>query len=152
MDFTVSEELTSVQQLAQQILNDFTAVDQLKQVEQEGERFDATLWQSLAEAGLLGLDIEEAHGGTGLGFYALAALCEEIGRTVAPAPAVPVLVSAAGTLRRFGSTELKDRWLPGIADGSHRLTAALEEYNNDDPTSPGCTAEKTEGGYAISGT
>ena len=37
MDFTVSEELTSVQQLAQQILNDFTAVDQLKQIEQQEE-------------------------------------------------------------------------------------------------------------------
>ena len=152
MDFTVSEELTSVQQLAQQILNDFTAVDQLKQIEQQEERFDATLWQALADAGLLGLDIEEAQGGTDLGFYALAALCEEIGRTVAPVPAVPVLAGAAGTLRRFAPAPIKERWLPGIADGSHRLTAAMEEYNNDDPTQPGCQAEATEGGYSISGT
>ena len=127
MDFTVSEELTSVQQLAQQILTDFTAVDQLKQVEQQEERFNPTLWQALADAGLLGLDIEEAQGGTDLGFYALAALCEEVGRTVAPAPVVPVLVGAAGTLRRFAPAQMKERWLPGIADGSHRLTSALEE-------------------------
>lgn len=152
MDFTVSEELGSVQQLAQQILNDFTTVEQLVQVEQQEERFDRALWQSLADAGLLGLDIAEAQGGTDLGFYAVAALCEEVGRTVAPVPVVPVLVGAAGTLRRFGSAALQERWLPGIADGSHRLGAALEEYGNDDPARPGCSAEATGGGYAISGT
>ena len=81
MDFKVSEELTSVQQLAQQILNDFTGVDQLKALDQQEERFDCKLWQALADAGLLGLDIEEAQGGTDLGFYALTALCEEVGRT-----------------------------------------------------------------------
>ncbi|MBT3409996.1 MAG: acyl-CoA dehydrogenase, partial [Halieaceae bacterium] len=66
MDFTLSEELTSVQQLAQQIFTDFTAVDQLKATEQQEQRFDANLWQALAEAGLLGLDIEESHGGIDL--------------------------------------------------------------------------------------
>lgn len=152
MDFTIPEELASVQQLAQQILTDFTAVDQLKQIEQQEERFDAKLWQALAEAGLLGLDLEEARGGTDLGFYAVAMLCEEVGRTVAPLPAVPVLVGAAGTLRRFAPDALVERWLPGIANGSHMVSSALEEYQNDDPSRPGSIAETTEGGYAISGT
>ena len=152
MDFKVSEELTSVQQLAQQILNDFTEVDQLKALDQQEERFDCKLWQALADAGLLGLDIEEPQGGTDLGFYALTALCEEVGRTVAGAPVIPVLVGAASTLRRFASSAIKDRWLPGIADGSVLVTAALEEYNNDNPAAPGATARVAEGGYAISGT
>ena len=30
---------------------------------------------------------------------------------------VPVLVGAAGTLRRFGTDAQKDKWLPGIATG-----------------------------------
>jgi alkylation response protein AidB-like acyl-CoA dehydrogenase len=152
MDFTVSEELKSAQQLAQQILGDYTDVDKLKLVEQQEERFDKALWQALADAGLLGLDITENHGGIGLGFYSLTNLCEEVGRTVAPVPVVPVLVSAAGTLRRFASDTQKDQWLPGIANGSSLISAALEEYNNDDPTMPAATARKQEGGYAISGT
>jgi alkylation response protein AidB-like acyl-CoA dehydrogenase len=152
MDFSVSEELTSVQQLAQQILNDFTAPEQLKAIDQQEQRFDEKLWQALAEAGLLALDIEEAQGGTDLGFYALATLCEEIGRTAAPVPAVEVLAGAAGILRRFGSQAQRDQWLPGIADGSALVTAALEEYNNHNPAAPGATAEAMHGGYAISGT
>jgi alkylation response protein AidB-like acyl-CoA dehydrogenase len=151
MDFTVSEELHSVQQLAAQIIGDFTDVDTLKRIESQAERFDPELWKALAEAGLLGLDIPEAHGGMGMGFYSLTTLCEEVGRTVAPAPVIAVLVGAAGTLQRFGNAAQKDQWLPGIANGSHLLTSALEEYGNDDPTQPTTTAQSMEGGYAISG-
>ncbi len=152
MDFTISEEVRSAQQLAQQILGDYTSVEKLKGIEKQEERFDAGLWQALAEAGLLGLDIGENHGGTELGFFSLATLCEEVGRTVAPVPVIPVLVSAAGTLRRFGSDTQKDQWLTVIASGTTLISAALGEYNNDDPTAPGCTAQKKEGGYSISGT
>ena len=151
MNFTISEEQQSAQQLAQQILSDFTEVDKLKAIEQQ-ESFDAGLWQALAKAGLLGLDIAEDQGGTGLGFYSLTTLCEEVGRTVAPVPIIPVLVSAAGTLRRFASDTQKDQWLPGIASGATLIGAALEEYNNDDPMTPSCSAQKLEGGYSISGT
>lgn len=152
MDFNISEEVRSAQQLAQQILGDYTSVEQLKIIEKQEERFDAGLWQALADAGLLGLDISENHGGTELGFFSLTTLCEEVGRTVAPVPVVPVLVSAAGTLRRFGSDTQKDQWLTGIASGATLITAALGEYNNDDPTAPGSAAQKKEGGYSISGT
>ncbi|MDE0931399.1 MAG: acyl-CoA/acyl-ACP dehydrogenase [Halioglobus sp.] len=152
MNFTISEEQQSAQQLAQQILSDFTEVDKLKAIEHQQESFDAGLWQALAKAGLLGLDIAEDQGGIGLGFYSLTTLCEEAGRTVAPVPIIPVLVSAAGTLRRFASDTQKDQWLPGIASGTTLISAALEEYNNDDPTTPFCSAQKMEGGYSISGT
>jgi len=152
MDFTISEEQNSVKDLAAQILADFTSVDQLKRIEQSEESFDSKLWQALAEAGLLGVDIAQAQGGMGMGYYALSMLCEEIGRTVAPVPVVPVLAVAAGVLNRFGTDEQKERLLPGVADGSKLVTAALEEYNNDDPSRPGCSAEKSGEGYRISGT
>lgn len=152
MDFSISDEVKSVQQLAQQILGDFTELDKLKTIEEQGERFDAGLWQALAEAGLLGLDIEENHAGTDLGFFSLTTLCEEVGRTVAPVPVIPVVVTAGGTLRRFGTTAQKEQWLAGIANGSAQVTAALEEYNNDDPANPASSAQAMVGGYAISGT
>jgi alkylation response protein AidB-like acyl-CoA dehydrogenase len=152
VDFTISEELKSAQQLAQQILNDYTTVDKLKVIEKQDERFDAGLWNALAEAGLLGLDIPESHGGTELGFYALTMLCEEVGRTVAWVPVIPVLVSAAGTLRRFASNAQKEQWLSAIASGTTLVSAALDEYSNDDPAAPSATAQKQEGGYSITGT
>lgn len=151
MDFNVSEELGSVQQLAQQILGDFAEVDKLKGLEAEGDLFDAQLWQALAEAGLLGLDIAADHGGTELGFYALTSLCEEVGRTVAPAPVVASLVGAASVIARFGGESQRDTWLPQVASGSALLTSALEEYNNADPAAPLCRATGEGEEYLISG-
>ncbi len=43
VDFTISDELKSAQQLAQQILTDYTEVDKLKRIEKQEERFDAGL-------------------------------------------------------------------------------------------------------------
>ena len=63
MDFTISDEVKSVQQLAAQILGDFTEVDKLKAIEQQDDVFDEKLWAALADAGLLGLDIAESQGG-----------------------------------------------------------------------------------------
>jgi alkylation response protein AidB-like acyl-CoA dehydrogenase len=152
MDFSIPEELKNVQDLAAQILADFTEVEQLRRLEQQQEPFDDALWQALAGAGLLGVDIEEVHGGMGIGFGALTALCEEVGRTVAAVPVVPVLVSAAATLRRFATSQQKERFLPGVADGSTLLSAALEEYNNDNPARPSCAAEALDGGFSLNGT
>ena len=149
MDFVISEELRSVQQLAAQILGDFTQVDKLKIIEAQPERFDPALWQALAEAGLLGLDIEEAHGGMDLGFYSLSMLCEEVGRSVAPVPVVPVLVGAAGTLRRFGSDAQKDEWLPAIASGKALLSSALGLCDKMMRITGQYTSEREQFGRAI---
>ena len=152
MDFSFSEEQQSAQQLALKILGDHSSVEQLAEVEKEPHRFDRDLWQALAEAGLLGLAIDQRHGGMGFGFYSLCMLCEEVGRTVAPVPAVPVLVGAAATLQAHGSAALQERWLPVIASGAALVTAALEEYNSDDPTLPATTASEDAGKWRLSGT
>jgi len=152
MDFSLNEEVTSVQQLAQQILSDFTEVEKLKAADEQGERFDSALWAALAEAGLLGLDTEEAHGGTDLGFFSVMTLCEEVGRTVAPVPVISVLVSAAGTLRRFGTEGQKEQWLSAIASGDAQVAAALEEYGDPGPCAPNTSAQPDGDGYTLSGT
>ena len=49
----------------------------------EGERVP---WSTLADAGLLGLVVPEAHGGEGLGLDAVAVLLRETGVARRPAP------------------------------------------------------------------
>ena len=80
MDFSLSEEQQDVQQLAARILSQEVTVDRLKAVEAGEERFDEKLWLQLAEAGLLGVAIDEAHGGMGFDFETLCLLIEEVGR------------------------------------------------------------------------
>ena len=95
--------------------------------------------------------IDETYGGMGFGFETLCLLVEEVGRTVAPVPVVPVLVSAVSTLQKFASDELKQRYLPAVACGEQLLTAAIIEPGSDNAARPKTTAVKTAQGWLLNG-
>ena len=151
MDFSLSEEQQDVQKLAAKILTQEATVDRLKTLEAGEERFDEKLWQHLAEAGLLGVAIDEAYGGMGFDFETLCLLIEEVGKTVAAVPVVPVLASAALTLQQFGSASQRDRWLPGLICGELIITAALTEPGRDDPSCPATRLEPTGDTWTLDG-
>ena len=151
MDFALTEEQQDVQQLAAKILAQEATVDRLKTVEAGEERFDEALWQQLAEAGLLGVAISETYGGMGYDFETLCLLIEEVGKTVAAVPVVPVLASAALTVQQFGDAQHCDRWLPGVARGERLLTAALTEPGADDPSHPTTRLEQRGDAWTLHG-
>jgi alkylation response protein AidB-like acyl-CoA dehydrogenase len=74
-------------------------------------------WDDLAKMGWLGLAVSEAHGGEGYGLAELAVVLEELGRAVAPGPFLPTVL-AASVIDRYGSTDQRAAWLPGLVDGS----------------------------------
>ena len=153
MDFGFSEEQGEVQTLARQILSEQVSPEKLAAYDEyQQERFDRDLWKQLAEAGLLGVAVDEAYGGMGFGFTELALLIEEAGRTIAPVPLVSHLVSAALPIQRFGSEEQKQRLLPDVINGSGLLTAALMEPGQENPAAPAhTTAVSDSGGYRVTG-
>jgi alkylation response protein AidB-like acyl-CoA dehydrogenase len=62
----------------------------------------------------------------GFGLLELGVLLEEIGRVVAPVPALPALVLGGLALAKFGTETQKQRWLPLLARGEVILTAAID--------------------------
>lgn len=151
MDFSLTEEQREVQQLAARILGDHSDNARLRSIDSQAERFDPKLWQALADAGLLGVALEQAYGGMGYGFETLCLLLEETGRTVAAAPVLPVLVAAALPLQQFAPQALRDTWLPRVASGEVLLTAALAEPGNEDPARPTLRAVQTGAGWRLTG-
>ena len=127
MDFTFSDEQTALQELARKILADHLTHERLKTIEATPEWFDRKVWAELAKADLLGIALPEDVGGGGLGFIELCLLFEEIGRAVAPVPALPTLVLGALPIAQFGTAEQRQRLLPGVIAGEVILTAALVE-------------------------
>tara|TARA_R110000823_G_scaffold47903_16_gene121937 strand:+ start:26645 stop:27802 length:1158 start_codon:yes stop_codon:yes gene_type:complete len=150
MDFSMTEGEQAVQQLAEQILGQEVTAEYLKEIEARDQRFDQRLWQQLATAGLLGVAIDEAHGGMGFGFETLCLLFEEAGKTLPPAPLIPVL-TAALTLQQFGTNAQRERWLPGIAAGDLLLTTALTEPASDDPCTPSASLAVNGDGWLLNG-
>jgi alkylation response protein AidB-like acyl-CoA dehydrogenase len=156
VDFAFREDEQAVTELARKVLGDHATNERRKELEASAEPYDRALWQTLADANLLGAAIPEAHGGSGLDFLSLCLLLQEVGRAVAPIPAFPALALGALPLARFGS-EAQQQWLPGIAAGERIVTAALAEFESTDPLAPATRAESEAGserdgnGYRLTG-
>ena len=82
------------------------------------------LWGDLVALGWTGLHVPEEYGGSGYGLPELVIVAEELGRAVTPGPFVPTVVASA-VIAEVGSDEQKQRWLPGLADGSTRAAVAV---------------------------
>ena len=115
--------------------------------------YPAEFVQALTEAGLLGVLIPEAYGGSGLGLSAAAAILEEIHASGCNAAAVHAQMYTMGTLLRHGSEAQKQAWLPQIASGALRLQAfgVTEPTAGTDTTSIATQAIRRGETYVING-
>ena len=151
MDFSFTEDQNSIRDLVKQVLTDIVNDDSLKTLAKEGKWFHQRAWSQLAASEMLGLAIPEEYGGAGMGLTELCLLLQQVGRTVAPIPAIETLVSAALPIAAFGTPEQKDRFLGGIAQGKIIMTAALVDSGSRDPLKPAAIAKPDGDGWRLSG-
>lgn len=86
------------------------------------------LWAEAGRLGFLGVNLPETYGGGGAGMYELSLVMEEM--AAAGCGLLMMVVSPAinGTIiAKFGTDAQKQRWLPGIADGSITMAFAITE-------------------------
>lgn len=150
MDFSFTEDQEALRQLARTILDDHCTHERLKAIEATPEWFDRRLWAALAEASLLGVALREDIGGSGLGFFELCMLLEEIGRAVAPVPVWPTLLGALA-IDHFGNDAQRKRWLPGVIAGDTILSLALAETGWEEPTTLATTARRDGSAWRLDG-
>lgn len=90
--------------------------------------FADELWQELAAGGYLGMMIPPEYGGGGLGLQQMAVLIEEMGYQGIPLLLIVVgNVMDATVIARYGSEEMKERYLPPLARGETKFCFALTE-------------------------
>ncbi len=96
-------------------------------VAKEGRK-STELWSEAGKLGYLGVSIPEEYGGGGGDIGDLAAVCEEL--TAAGCPLLLMVVSPAivGTIiAQYGTEEQKQRYLPGLADGTATYAFSITE-------------------------
>ena len=151
MDFAYGDDQQALIDLAAKIFREKAGHARLRELERgAGPRFDRELWRALAEAGLLGTALPEAHGGAGLGFLEVSAVLEQAGRAAAPVPLFETLVLGALPIARFAPPGLALRWLPGVASGEVVLSAGLVEANAE-PRAPQTAAKRSGRGWRLHG-
>jgi isovaleryl-CoA dehydrogenase len=116
--------------------------------------FPRHLWPQMGELGLLGITVEEAFGGAGLGFLAHVVAMEEISRASA---SVGLSYGAHSNLcvnqiRRWGTQSQKHKYLPKLLSGEHVGALAMSEPGaGSDVVSMRTLAVKREDRYILNG-
>ncbi len=112
-------------------------------------------WEEAATLGLLGTTVASEDGGAGLGLTELCLIGEELA-AVCISTAATVLHQAdmvVGRIARHGDAAQKQRWLPGLIDGSLVGCLAMTEAEaGSDVMSMRTRAERTAGGWRLNGT
>src|SRR6476659_554458 len=86
------------------------------------------LWRAIGKAGYLGVNLPEEYGGGGGGIGDVAAVCEELAAQGCPLLMMVVSPAICGTvIARYGTAAQKERWLPGICDGTATMAFAITE-------------------------
>jgi alkylation response protein AidB-like acyl-CoA dehydrogenase len=86
------------------------------------------LWAEAGRLGYLGVNLPEAYGGGGGGITELAIVCEELAAAGCPLLLLVVSPAIAGTIiAKHGTEAQRKQYLPGLADGSHKIVFAITE-------------------------
>src|SRR3954467_13588039 len=126
MDFDLPEELGELQDTVRRLAHD-KIKPRAREIDETGE-YPQDLFEIFRDAGLLGLCIPEAYGGSGAGILGLTIAIEEVSK-YSNAAALMLLLTRlpTGPVLIAGSDEQKRTYVAPIADGSQRAAFGLSE-------------------------
>ncbi len=126
MDFELPDELAqlqaSVRRLAQEKIK-----PRAREIDRSGE-YPTDIFAAFRDGGLLGLCLPTEFGGGGAGILGLTIAIEEVAKYSNTAALMLLLTRLpTGPVMIAGSDQQKQRYLPGIADGTERAGFGLSE-------------------------
>ena len=152
-DFGLGDEIDMLRESVRDFATDHIA-PRAQEIDASNE-FPRDLWPQLGDLGLLGITVEEEDGGAGLGYLAHVVAVEEISRASA---SIGLSYGAhsnlcVNQLRRWGSAEQKEKYLPKLISGEHVGALAMSEAGAGSDVMGMRTAAVRDGdSYILNGT
>jgi alkylation response protein AidB-like acyl-CoA dehydrogenase len=153
MDFELSKSQKEIQRAAR----DFAKGEFDKEIAKELDKtheFPRKIWEKAAQLGFIGIHFPEEYSGQGLGVLENIIIADEFcARDSSIGSAVILANFASECVLRFGSEELKEKFLPPVAEGKMLTAGAFTEPDHgSDITFMHTTAVKNSGEWTINGT
>lgn len=127
LNFELTDDLKAIREVAYNFAQNEIAPVALQY--DESQEFPHEIFRKLGRLGFLGILVPTEYGGSGLGYQEYAIIVEEIARAC---PAIALGVAAhnglgIGHILRFGSEEIKRKYLPMLASGETLAAWGLTE-------------------------
>jgi len=151
-DFGLGDEIDMLRESVSDFVSDHIA-PRAQEIDASNQ-FPRDLWPQFGELGLLGITVDQADGGAGLGYLAHVVAMEEISRGSA---SVGLSYGAhsnlcVNQLRRWGSAEQKEKYLPKLISGEHVGALAMSEPSaGSDVMAMRTTAIRDGDAYVLNG-
>jgi len=153
MDFGFSEEQDMLRQSVQGFLAGECPMTYVRQMMEDERGYSEDQWKKMVQLGWTGLIIPEQYGGAGLNMVDMVVVLEEMGKVVMPGPFFASVILGGLAIDLGGSEAQKQRYLPGLAEGTLKATLAqVEESGRWDAEGIALPAKAAGGGFSLSGT
>ena len=153
MDFALTEEQDMIRDAIRRICTDFP--DEYWAKCDEGHTFPWDFYNALAEGGWIGIAIPEQYGGSGKGITEASIILEEVsasGAAMNGASGVHLSIFGMHPVVKYGSEEMKQKYLPRVANGDlHVAFGVTEPDAGTDTTSISTTATLDGDHYIVKG-
>jgi alkylation response protein AidB-like acyl-CoA dehydrogenase len=152
LDLKFSAEQDMLRETVRAVCASASPLSVVRELEDDPVGYSPELWKQLAHLDLIGLQLPEAFGGSGMSALESVVLYEEFGRSLAPSPHFVSSILSGGVLALAGSDAQKQEWLPRIVTGEAVLTPAwLEPENGFGPKGVQVRAVPDGDGFRITG-
>jgi acyl-CoA dehydrogenase len=153
MDFSLTDDQQNIRDTVLKHCSRFTD-DYWLERDREGV-FPHEFYSSIVEGGWLGIAMPAEFGGSGLGITEAAVMMQAIaesGGGMSGASSVHMPVFGLQPVVLFGTQQQKERMLPPVICGEHKVCFAVTEPNTGlNTTALKTRAEKRDGGYLVNG-
>ena len=148
MDFALSNEQKDIIKAAREF-----AEGEFPEVAEESdknEKFPRALWKKACDLGFVGVFIQEAYGGAGLGFFDDSLITEEFWR-VDPGCGLAVLAATFGAqlIQLFGNETQKQRYLSPLIRGDAIMGSAITEPDAGSDVAGVATTAVSDGDFYV---
>jgi alkylation response protein AidB-like acyl-CoA dehydrogenase len=130
LDLQFSPEQEMLRETVRGVCATTSPLSVVRELEDDPIGYSPDLWKQLAHLDLIGLQLPEEFGGSGMSTIESVVLYEEFGRSLAPSPHFVSSILSGGVLARAGSQAQKEEWLPRIVTGEAIATPAWLEPEN----------------------
>ena len=153
MDFNFSSEQEQLRDTVNRLIErEYEFNKQRHAIIQSAAGYSEKVWASMAEIGVLGIGIDEAHGGFGGNAIDTMIVMEALGRSLMVEPYLATVVLGANLIQLAGSDAQKSSLLPQIVAGNLKLAFAYSETGTRYDLKRIATVARKEGaGYVLNG-